>query len=591
MAHRFRWTHTLADGSESTVTRVVGDHETGDAPATDDTGSDAAPDVESGPRRRYDWRLPESLPVETPADDVTLERDGARVTVIVPDGVGAAHVRVTTDAGTSRLTLLDPTVGGHLTDALRGDDEAAHALANAFGSAVAAVHACAATLDIEGIVDLVDALASADGDASDDLHARRYALCRAAALGTNGLALARAAEFERLAEGLDSVADIGDVDTLDALGDLVAVHGLEPVRDLGYDLVRLAHREDGRFEAYWLAAVARGRPDGATERASASNATREQDGLEAARDVASGRGADGEYGRLKDRAADADYHERGAAWRALCGPASRRSRSEFAYVLANACYWTGEVGRTDARADELCYDGAIAAARAEGIEWITAHARYERARAVGHRHRSARNHAFAVAAFERARAVAVEYDYDGLTPWDPLYSRTVVASNAASARGDHTAAVRILEEGRDEIAALDPPAERFEEIRHHLDGQRHERLALVARTEEDGAVETHLEAAREHYAAVGFERSRERIDSKLEDARREDTSDRRARATGRAGPKPRPPTDTRGPSLADIPDLHDRLTETDPTAVGSADPGVVERDPWDDPEPGPGRGY
>ncbi|QLC32795.1 hypothetical protein EFA46_000745 [Halarchaeum sp. CBA1220] len=550
MAHRFRWTHALPDGRECTVSRVAGDHEDG-------------PDA----HRRYDVRLPGSLALASP-DDVAIERDGERVTVRVPDGVGVARVRVATDTGTDHLPLLDPSLGTALTDALRGDEAAARTLATARGSAVAAVHACAPALDVEGVVALVDALASADGDASDDLHARRYALTRAAARAPNGLAVHTAEEFERLADGLDDVAEVGDVDALDALGDLVAVHGLAPVRDLGYDLVRLAHRDDGRFEAYWLAAVARA------------------DGIDAARDVASAGRADDEYARLKDRASEAPYHERGAAWRALCGPASRRSRAEFAYVLANACYWTGEVSRTDARVDELCYDGALAAAREDGVEWLVAHARYERARAVGHRHRSATNHALAIAAFERAREVADEYDYDALTPWDPLYSRTVVASNAASARGDHEAAVRILEEGREEIAALDPPEDRRSEIRHHLDGQRHERLALLAREDTEGAVETHLEAAREQYAAVGFERSRERVDAKLDDARTEDADDRAeraARASGRVGPNPRPPTETRGPSLDDIPDLHDHLTESDPTAVGSADPGVVERDPWDDP--------
>ncbi|WP_218779112.1 hypothetical protein, partial [Halobacterium hubeiense] len=42
----------------------------------------------------------------------------------------------------------------------------------------------------------------------------------------------------------------------------------------------------------------------------------------------------------------------------------------------------------------------------------------------------------------------------------------------------------------------------------------------------------------------------------------------------RPQPVLRPDPDA-GPSLDDIPTLHDSLTETDPGAVGSADPGVL----------------
>ncbi|GAD53170.1 hypothetical protein MBEHAL_1930 [Halarchaeum acidiphilum MH1-52-1] len=547
MTHRFRWSHALADGREVTVTRVAGDHEGGDKPC-----------------RRYDCRLPDGASIDAslvPGDTGRLDRDGERLTVVVPDGADVARVRFGTDAGGTALPLLDPTLGGRLTDALRGDGEAARALRANFGTAVAAVHACAHALDVEGIVALAEALADASGAASDDLHARRYPLCRAAARGINGLAVADPTAFEALADGLDSVPDIGDVDALDALGDLVAVHGLDDVRALGYDLVRLAHRDDGRFRAYWLAALARDR------------------GIDAAREVAGAGGDDGDYARLKERAIGADYGERGAAWRALCGPASRRSRETFRYVLANACYWTGEVGRTDARADELCYDGALAAVPAD-LDWVRVRARYERARAVGHRHRSATNHALAVAAFERARETAEECPDDDVTPWDPLYSRTVVASNAHSARGDHAAAVAVLEDGLDALAEYDVPEARADEITHHLRGQRHERLALLARDSENGAVETHLDAAVEHYEAAGLDRSRERVATKRDDARREGANgDSRPRASARATPTPRPPSEDRGPSLDDIPDLHDALTASDPNAVGSVDPGVVDRDP------------
>ncbi|MBP2250546.1 hypothetical protein J2754_000855 [Halarchaeum solikamskense] len=553
MAQRFRWTHTLADGRDATVSRVAGAHESGD---------DA--------RRRYDCRLPSDVTASTPDERVRMTREDGdgddRLIVVVPDGAGVVRLRLTAEDGRSAIPLLGPTLGAALTDALRGDGDAARSLVAARGTAVAAVHACAHALDTEGIVALVDALADASGTASDELHARRYALCRAAARGTNGLAVTGPEAFEALVDGLDSAAEIGEVDALDALGDLVAVHGLDTVRALGYDLVRLAHRGDGRFRAYWLAALARDR------------------GIDDARDVAGAHeSGDDDYARLKDRAVTAEYRERGAAWRALCGPASRRSRETFRYVLANACYWTGETGRTDARADELCYEGALAAVPAD-LDWIRVRARYERARAVGHRHQSATNHALAIAAFERARDVAASCPDDDVAPWDPLYSRTVVASNARSAAGDHAGAVGVLEDGLDALAAYDIPETRADEIRHHLRGQRHERLALLARREDDGAVETHLDAAVEHYEAADLDRSRDRVAAKRDDAANEDATDRArraARSAGGAGPAPRPPSDDTGPSLADIPDLHDSLTASDPNAVGSADPGVVERGPRD----------
>ncbi|MFB6078384.1 MAG: hypothetical protein ABEJ80_05350 [Halarchaeum sp.] len=535
MTQRFRWTHRLADGREVTVSRVAGAHE------------DAEPRV-----RRYDARVPAD--VAAVGVGARVERDGDRLRVDVADGTSRARVRFRTDAGYSAVSLLDPARGAALTSALRGEGSGARTLVNAFGSGVAAVHACAPALDVDGVVSLVDALASARADASDDLHARRYALCRAAARGTNGLSVGAPAAFESLADGLDAVPDIGDVDALDALGDLAAVHGVDAVTALGYDLRRLAARADGRFRAYWLAALARDR------------------GVDAARDVAR-TGERGDYERLESRASNAPYAERGSAWRALLAPAAARSRDEFAYALANACYWTGEVGRTDARADELCYDGALAAG--SHVEWIRVHARYERARAVGHRHRSAANHALAVEAFVRAEAIAANASYSDVSPWDPRYSRAVVASNARAAGGEHEAAVEILEGALDDIAAYDLPDRRADEISHHLRGQRHERLAALARRDPDGAVETHLETAREHYEAVDFERSVERVTSKMASADGDGT------AAGARGPAPRPPSTDRGPSIDDIPDLHDHLTEDDPGAVGSVDPGVLpDEDPF-----------
>jgi len=375
------------------------------------------------------------------------------------------------------------------------------------------------------------------------------------------------------------------VDAVDALADALFVACDSPgearalLDSLGYDLRDLESSGDGRFLAYYLAHVAT------------------TGGVSAAKHDAARRATDLSSEEATTRAENADYWDRGAAWRDAVVPAADRSFEEFAYVLANALYWTGEVGRGDSRADELCFAGAAAAARTIDLEWVVGHARFERARAVGHRHRSKRNHALALAAFDRARRIAGQYSF--LDPWEPKYSHAVVASNRHSTAGDHAAAIEALAEGRDTLEAQDVPAERLEEMLAHLDAQRHERSAILADDPESEV--SHLESAVENYESVEFERSLERVREKLDEARdaadaaveHEDSGDESStefvadlpRKTLRA-------TADRGPTLADIPSLHDFLTEPDPNAVGSADPGVLpnERgnDGFGDPDP---RGY
>lgn len=556
-----------------TVTRVVGEHEDGeDAQRRYTLDVDAAADATVEPvtgAGRCDG-ADASLSVQL--------ADGTHW-VTVEDGTGLARVRILVDDGSAVVRLPGPSFDERCTAAVEGDGGAARELLEASRGAVALAFAVGEFLAPASLAALLDWVTAADDGASDAIHAARYDLIRAAVTTHAGPRIGDFGDVEALASGLDDATAIGDVDAVDALADAIHVSCDAPgearalLADLDVEPDEVAEGSDGRFLAYDLAhAAATG-------------------GLGAARRHAGAYERDVDYDDATARAERADYWDRGAAWRDAVPAAAGESDAEFAYVLANALYWTGEVGRGDSRAAELCFAGAAAAARPIDIAWVLGHARFERARAVGHRHRSSRNHALALAAFDEARAVADEYGF--LDPWEPTYSRAVVASNRKSAAGDHEAAVRALEAGKDALADQDVPEERAAAMLGHLDAQRHERLAILPDDPETRL--SHLETAVEKYDAVGFERSVERVREKRERAR--DAADRAADpgdqsgafsggsggesgsadwGAGRGAPRRSlRASERRGPSLADIPSLHDFLTEPDPDAVGSADPGVL----------------
>jgi len=476
---------------------------------------------------------------------------------------------VATDDGTTRFSLPGPAFEERLTATLDGDPGAARALVRNAGGVVALALSAGEFLAVEDLVDLLAATAGAAGSLADDLHARRYDLGRVVVATDAGPRVTDREAVETLVDGLDGVDAIGDVSLSAVLADAMHLAATTPggghafLADHGFDARALADRGDGAFFAALLAhATVTG-------------------GVAAAKRLAAGWPAEKTFEAAEAAAESADYWERGAAWRAVVPTAADRGDEAFAYVLANALYWSGEVDRGDGRLDELLFDGAEVAGRDVGLEWVVGHARFERARARGHRHRTSRNHALAIAAFDVARAVADEYGF--LDAWEPVYTRTVVASNRHSARGDHDAAVAALDDGRDALAAMDVPDGRFEEMVDHLEAQRHERRAI--QTENPAERRSHLEGALERYEAVDFERSVERVREKLAD-KDEDEDGETAGGTGgedtlsgreRAAVATRQALagEQRGPSLADIPALHDFLTETHPNAVGSPDPGVL----------------
>lgn len=550
MTRRFRWTRPLSETASVTVTRVAGDHEHG-----------------TTQERRYTLDLSSGCHILATSDGAGTSPSGdARQWVTVSDGAGLAWVRVGGARGRTRLFLPGPSFDSACTNAIRGDEAAGRAILAEFDSAVEISFACGPFLGIDSLLDLFSTVVAASEQAADTLHATRYDVLRAAATTPAGPTVGSVAEFETFVDGLDAIEAVGDVAVVDALADTVAVgHDSAGetrafLEDLGYDLPELVERGDGRFFAHLLAQIAR------------------TGGVRDAKQFATraAYGDDTDYDDAKARAQRVDYWDRGAAWRAVVRPAASRSREEFAYVLANALYWTGEVGRSDSRGEELLHQGAVAVSSTIDLDWITAHARFEQCRATAHRHRSSGNHAQALRQFERAIALAEEYTV--LDAWEPTYSHAIVRSNQCSAAGDHERAVSVVEDAVDALADREVPADRYEEMVHHLRGQAQERRAL--RADDDPSRLAHLEAALDHYEAVAFDRSVDRIEAKLADAEDSDgplgpdVSDRSEQFSG--GPQPTlRPEGPSGPSLSDIPDLHDFLTAPDSTAVGSADPGVL----------------
>lgn len=521
------------------VTRVVGDHELGGADGSD--GND-------GRERRY---LVDAADVTAPA--ATVERDGDDVTVRVPADVRLARA----SADGASVWLPGPVLGDALADL--PDGKAARTVANSFPTPESAPCLAGTFLDLDGVADVIEAVAGTSQHAADALHGVRYPVARAAALNRTGLAAETRTEFERFVSRLDDADELGDVDVLDALCDVVAAAptldaARVALRRLGYDLGDLESRDDGRFRTVWLARLVRER------------------GRRAAREYLSPAGG---YDAAKRRALNADYWERGAAWREAADATADRSLAEFSFALANALHWTGEVARTDAAYPELLHAAAADVAAAVDLVGVEGRARYARHLAAGHRHRSRGNHDRAVSHFERARAVAAEYDY--LDEWDPLYSASVVRANALAAADNPEGAVSVLEGALDEVESFDVPPNRRETILAHLRGGIREREAAAA--DGPGLRRVHLEAAREHYERAGLDRSVERVERELARDAGDVDDDSAERERSTVLPERTLRKDRGADARADeIPELRDGLVAHDEETLGSPDPGVVDDD-------------
>ncbi|GAA0659267.1 hypothetical protein [Salarchaeum japonicum] len=523
---RSRWTVGTGD-AVARVTRVLGDHERGD-----------------NRERRY--RL--DFPADTPALDAATGATCDDWTVTVPEPTRLARVRLAFPDAHVSLRLPGPVLGDALADAADGDRTAAKTVLNAVPTPESLPFLAGFVLDPPGVARLLDGVTDASQHAADAVHSIRYPVVRHAAVARVGLATGTRRAFESFAASLDEIDAIGDVAVADALCDLVSVAPDWPTaRDrlqrLGYAPDDVADRDDGRFHAVALARIV---PAAGLERAR-EYVRRHRDTREA-------------YGDAKSRALDADYWERGRAWRDALAAAATESDDDFAFALANALLWTGAVARTDARFPELLHAAAADVAESIDLDGVAGRAAYARLLAVGHRHRSARNHDRAVAAFDRARALAADHDF--LDAWEPLYSRSVVRANQYASAGRDARAVELVDDALDDLAEYAIPEIRRREAVAHLRGQKREAEASLE-GDDPGVRRIHLEAAREHYDRAGLSRSVARVERKLDRADRDAESEERA-------PVERGDSADRGGAGVG--------PEYDPEPVGSADPGVIEDD-------------
>ncbi|WP_152042688.1 hypothetical protein [Salinigranum salinum] len=595
-----RWTQSITDDDAVRLVR----HERADG-------------VERPRATTYDVRFPATVgemddaTVVTPGDAVVgpVERSrgeptGAlELTVTVPDDAGVERVVVSWSEGRAVVYVPSARIRERCEAAIDGDESAAAAVLAAFETPVQVPLICGAFLDLPEVVALVDAVTAADGHASSVIHSFRYPILRAALVCPTGLSVSSDAELEALVAGFDAIDAIGSVGLVDALSETMATafgsatQTAALVASLGYDLADLERRDDGQFFACHLAHLVT------------------TDGVRAARGHTMRRRwqLDGNYERRKFEARTAAYPDRGREWRALLCASARESTDEFVYVLANALYWTGYAVRSDSRMAELLYDGASTVVTAIDLPELRARAQFESHIAAGHRLRSCHQFVAAARRFRDAKWLATRHEF--LPTWEPRYNEVVVHAHDLTADGDHEAASRAIDDGIGDLLAYDIHPEAANRAIHHLKGQQLEAEAESVGISDPSRIRGLLRDARDHYAVIDFDRSRDRVERKLEhvewrhgrratpveddtvdapgsvadpevdgaDATSHETTDVEPRTT-ETGPS-RPATEpddasTPGPTGAEprpapesvaYPDFDDPLTPHDESLVGSAD--------------------
>ncbi|MFB6360103.1 MAG: hypothetical protein ABEH59_02150 [Halobacteriales archaeon] len=488
-------------------------------PIAEDSTVDVATDADQSSAEWTVYRLRFPFIVnDSAADDIVVSGEGtlrrhevrsdgglpvSDMTVRVPNADGVERLAVATESG--RLVIYLP--GDELLEAcertIAGDDAAAETVVAAFASPVRIPLVAGAFLDTADTVELVRAVTAADHHVASMLHSYRYPVVRSALVSRSGLSVRSWAALETLVEGLDGIADIGDVSAIDALADVMAtVHGSIAETDrlfdrLGVDPTSDRRDPDGLLAACYLA-----------HRVVCA-------GFEAAvgYDIESELPATQNYDRRKRGAFRAEYGQRGTAWRSLLDAAREQSEEEFGFVLAKTLYWTAEESRSDARLAELLFRGAETVAAEHNQVRVKVQSRYKRHLAAGHRLRSAHCFEAAIDQFERTCQLAEDYRF--LEPWEPLLARGLVQAHLLRDRGDHRGAVARLDDTIEAVLASEPPTEAANHAVHHITAQKAETRALGDWAAEPALARASLEEARDHYAAIGYGRSQERVERKL----------------------------------------------------------------------------
>lgn len=493
-----QWDTTVADGRPITVTKCSENADT----QAEETRTAYTLEFADTPFGLADIQVvrPETARWQTTSRTANPDQ----LTVTTPHETSYERVIIT--ANDRRIVLVVP--GGRLlelcTDAIQGDETAANQLVRIFETPVQIPVICGAFLSVEDTIKLLKTVAASNSYAASLLHSYRYEIVRSGLVGHSGLSIETKAELEAFVQGLNEIDAIGRVRVVDAVVDVMAtVHETvseteELLAALGYDRQAFERRHDGLFFACRLAkqSVADG------VRAAEGDAMRRRWNI------------DGNYKRRKAAAESAAYENRDTAWRTLICAAGRESLDEFCYVLANALHWSGEVTRSDSRVAELLYTGAVSVASANELSQVEGRARFKRHIAAGHRLRSRHCFAPAVGRFTTAEQIAGRYS--ALPDWKPVYNKGVVRAHLLSEQGDHDAAIESLDQTIDEIVEYDLSPDQSNHCVHHLEGQKCEIKALQAESEQPRNAIEALEEAQTHYETIGFDRSSNRVERKLD---------------------------------------------------------------------------
>lgn len=430
------------------------------------------------------------------------------------------RLRLQAGQASLRVLLPRPDVLTAASDAIDGEEDAIHELLDTFGSPTAILFLCYMFLSVDELVTLIGELTTIDRYASSRLHATRYAIVRGLLLSETGTTIQSADDFEILIEGLNRLDNIGDVEPIPALGDVLAATPFSPtdvderLAELGFDRKDLEQRRDGLFLLAELGYRAL--------RSEISDA----EALAQNRDWH----LDQDYEQAKQVAETAEYGERGVSWRRVLCSAARHSREEFQHALVNALYWTASELRTDSQLTQLLYEAADALVGDAGIEYIEDRAKLHRRLAEGHRLRSHNQYALAERQFERAVQLARGHDY---LEAEARQARAITTANRHLRTNDYELAVSVLDTAVNDIITLDPPDEQATHLTRVLLAKKEEIDGLLAqsRGKYREAVE-HLTDAIGLFETLGFDRSRERVANRRDRLRAKLPSEEKAPDTG-----------------------------------------------------------
>lgn len=490
-----RWTQSLTNDIDSTCVRVetqADDQRTVyriEAPSLNmkpDEGSVITPGLAT---------------VSTPTQQ-RFAKQGFAETISVPEKSSVERVIVEWKAGRGVLYLPSAPFLEACEVAIRGDQSAAKSVLDSFQSPVLLPLLCGAFLDIDDVINLVEAVTDAHRHTASTIHSYRYPILRSALVNSTGLSISSASDFEALVDGFDSIEAIGSVSLIDCVADtMLTIHESVTETDdllasLGYEPAAFEQRQDGRFFACYLAHAVL------------------TDGVSAARGHAMQRRRhlDVNYERGKIEARNAPRHERGRKWRCLICAAARESKGEFAYVLSNALYWTGHATHSDSRIQELLYRGASAVVDLINLPELAGWALFECQLTAGHRLRSRNQFAAAKERFIEARQIAQRYNR--LPEWQARYNEVVVRAHDKKDAGCHKAALHTIDSGIEALLQYDLRPESATRIVHHLKGQSCEIEAESVKSSSPEKARSLLAEASDHYDVIDFTRSRDRTNRK-----------------------------------------------------------------------------